>query len=195
MTKETKDLFEYCRAAVRIVTKDVNSGLNHFQTSEEKVIKQLDELEAKLKKMEVYLTKGGIILDRNGKQCHVGDKVKWKTPNSKFEGKLIFDPNTNQIMVTSPCQVTYVPIKNFIELIEKVSESITFITPDKFKTCNGTAFVSDIDGNEFEVLYKSQAYDFFLRMDYFSRMADKKPVRMTFKNDSTLVYKAELVEE
>lgn len=119
MTKETKGLFEYCKAAVRIATKDVNSGLTHFQVSEEKVIKELEELEAKLKKMEVYLTKGGIILDRNGKQCHVGDKVRWKTRNCKFDGELIFNPNTNQIMVTSQTQVTYVPIKNCIELIEE----------------------------------------------------------------------------
>lgn len=77
MTKETKDLFEYCKATIRLSTKGINTGISSFQISEDKAVKKLNELEAKIKEMEIYLTKGGIILDRNGKQCHVGDKVKW----------------------------------------------------------------------------------------------------------------------
>ena len=120
MKKETKDLFEYCKAAVRIATKDVNSGLTHFQVSEEKVIKQLDELEAKLKEMEVYLTKGGIILDRNGKQCHVGDKVKWISSGEEIEGILIFDEEVNRLFVDEPERgLLYTPEKDRIELIEE----------------------------------------------------------------------------
>lgn len=124
MTKETEGLFEYCKAAVRIATKDVNSGLTHFQVSEEKVIKELDELEAKLKEMEVYLTKGGIILDRNGKQCHVGDKVKWllgdRVANKEIEGVLIFDDKYNQFYIyDAKSDYKCYPIKKYFELIKE----------------------------------------------------------------------------
>lgn len=139
MTKETKDLFEYCRAAVRIATKDVNSGLNHFQTSEEKVIKQIDELENKLKEMEVYLTKGGIILDRNGKQCHAGDRVvryhsspderyhgefkfstKLKQPHIHiYRGKLEFSTEHNQLYIHTDDDGVFNPIPENFELIEE----------------------------------------------------------------------------
>lgn len=124
MTKETKDLFEYCRAAVRIATKDVNSGLNHFQTSEEKVIKQLDELENKLKEMEVYLTKGGIILDRNGKQCHIGDKVKWilgdRVKHKEIEGVLTYDGEYNQFYIyDAKTDYKCYPVRKYFELIEE----------------------------------------------------------------------------
>ena len=187
MTKETKELFD--------LLKDEKT-YNSVSFVPEIIIDEVSKLEAKLKEMEVYLTKGGIILDRNGKQCHVGDKVKWTLSDSKVEGTLIFDEEANRLFVYEPERgLVYNPAKERIKLIEKASESIIFITPNEFKTCNGTAFVSDIDGNIYEVLYKSQAYDFFLRMDYFSRMADKKPVRMTFKNGSNLIYKAECVKE
>ena len=124
MTKETKDLFEYCKAAVRVATKDVNSGLNHFQVSGEKVIKQLDELEAKLKEMEVYLTKGGIILDRNGKQCHAGDRVAWYHPllNDHYEiyrGKLEFRTEYSQLYIYLDNGGIFNPISERFELIEE----------------------------------------------------------------------------
>lgn len=123
MTKETEGLFEYCKAAVRIATKDVNSGLTHFQVSEEKVIKELEELEAKLKEMEVYLTKGGIILDRNGKQCHVGDNVAlYRHVDDDlyqvYRGKIIFDTKHNQLYVYTDSGGTFNPASDIFELIE-----------------------------------------------------------------------------
>lgn len=123
MTKETKDLFEYCKAAVRIATKDVNSGLTHFQTSEEKVIKQLDDLEAKLKEMEVYLTKGGIILDRNGKQCHAGDRVACyhsllNNCHKLYRGKLEFSTECNQLHIHTNSGGIFNPASEIFELEE-----------------------------------------------------------------------------
>lgn len=124
MTKETEDLFEYCKAAVRIATKDVNSGLTHFQVSEEKVIKELEELEAKLKKMEVYLTKGGIILDRNGKQCHDGDNVTlYQHVNDDlyqvYRGKIIFNIKYNQLYICTDSGGLFNPASELFELIEE----------------------------------------------------------------------------
>lgn len=120
MTKETKDLFEYCKATIRLATKDINTGLSSFQISEDKAIKKLDELEAKLKEMEVYLTKGGIILDRNNKQCHVGDKVRWISSDEEIEGILVFDERSNRFFVDRPgTSLLYNPMKERIELIEE----------------------------------------------------------------------------
>ena len=116
MKKETKDLFEYCKAAVRIATKDVNSGLTHFQVSEEKVIKGLEELEAKLKEMEVYLTKGGIILDSKGKQCHVGDKVRPYICKS-IVGVLTFNPKGQHLQIETEAAVY--SVRDGFELIEE----------------------------------------------------------------------------
>lgn len=124
MTKETKELFEYCKATIRLATKDINTGLSSFQISEDKAIKKLDELEAKLKEMEVYLTKGGIILDRNNKQCHVGDKVKWilgdKVKHREIEGVLIFDGEYNQFYIyDAKTDFRCYPVRKYFELIEE----------------------------------------------------------------------------
>lgn len=119
MTKETKDLFEYCKATIRLATKDINIGFLPIQISEDKAIKKLDELEARIKEMEVYLTKGGIILDRNGKQCHVGDKVKWTSSDKKIEGTLVFDEKENRLFVYETEKgLVWNPVKERIKLIE-----------------------------------------------------------------------------
>ena len=112
MTKETKELFSRLKSELTYYhnpTADVSD-----------ITKAVTELEAKVKEMEVYLTKGGIILDRNGKQCHVGDKVAWYHPLSDnryyiFRGKLEFSTESNQLHIHA-CGGMFNPISENFEL-------------------------------------------------------------------------------
>lgn len=120
MKGETKVLFEDLRSLTKIAFKDLQSCLTYIHLDENKILNQIDSLEAKLKEMEVYLTKGGIILDRNNKQCHVGDKVKWISPDEETEGVLFFDERSNRLFIERPgTSLLYNPMKGRIELIEE----------------------------------------------------------------------------
>lgn len=195
MTKETKDLFEYCKATIRLATKDINIGFLPIQISEDKAIKKLDELEAKIKEMEVYLTKGGIILDRNGKQCHVGDKVKWTSSDEKIEGTLVFDEKINRLFVDDPGRMLYNPVKEYIELIEgRASESVStlVITPSQLTRSVNGIVLTDVNGNDYPVSKNSQAEEFFEENNI------SVPVKVTLINYYTnhpFIYKAEYVQE
>ena len=120
MKGETKVLFEDLRSLTKIAFKDLQSCLTYIHLDENKILGKIDDLESKIKEMEVYLTKGGIILDRNGKQCHVGDKVKWISEDEETEGVLIFYENLNRLFVDNTKDgFIYNPIQDRIELIEE----------------------------------------------------------------------------
>lgn len=110
MTKETKELFD--------LLKDKKT-YNSVSLVSEIIIDKVTKLESKLEEMEVYLTKGGIILDRNGKQCHVGDKVTWTLSDKTIDGTLIFNEKKNRLFV---CEIekgfVWNPVKERIKLIE-----------------------------------------------------------------------------
>lgn len=186
MTKETKELFD--------LLKDKKT-YNSVSFVPEIIIDEVSKLESKLKEMEVYLTKGGIILDRNGKQCHVGDKVKWTSSDQKIEGTLVFDEKINRLFVDDPGRMLYNPVKEYIELIEgRTSESVStlIITPSQFTRGVNGIVLTDVNGNNYPVSKYSQAEEFFEENNI------SVPVKVTLINNYTshpFIYKAEYVKE